>query len=333
MRDFVAGHQTNGVAFPNTEAVDATSPSALDGTEFIKIGIDDGLDWGYAQAVLDAAGLTPNGVKESVGNSQKLDAQQILFGIPRAYISGLVPSSGADVDHDIIFGVGEARSALSASRERILLASAITKQLDVDWAAGNNAGGFPSGLTLAIDTWYHLFAIKNNATKVVDAGFDTSLVAANLLADTTGYTEFKRIGSVLTDGSSNILPFSALEQSGGGLLVDYKAQVDDLVAFNAATARQTLVLSVPLGVPVIAKLWCGFAQGSGSVFAWIRDVNYTDAVAASGQRDLFVSIGSEQAQIQAFIQTDNSQTIAHRQSATTSSLSISTLGYIDGRIS
>ncbi len=251
MRDFnTAFVNTNSVAFPNTEAVNSSSPSATDGTEFIKIMIDDGAGWGYVQALFDEAEITPNGTAEAVGASQKLDALEILFGIPLGYISGFLPVIAADTDHDISFGVGEARSALASSLKRIALATALIKQIDVDWAPGTNDGGFPSGLTLAIDTWYHLFVIKNNTTKVVDAGFDTSLVATNLLADASGYTEFKRIGSVLTDGSSNISGFTSYELPSGLRIFMWDDPPLDL---NDATitVRETVgPFSVPPGLNI-----------------------------------------------------------------------------------
>lgn len=253
MRDFFTAYtNTNAVAFPDTEGINASGPSETDGTEFVKISVDDGYGWGWIQALLTAAGLTPNGSPESVSNSQVLDSHEILFGIPDKYISGLVPLIAADTDHDITFGVGEARSALASSLERILLATAITKQIDVDWAAGNDAGGFPSGLTLAIDTWYYLFGIKNNASGVVDAGFDTSITAANLLSDATGYTEFRRIGSVLTDGSFNIIAFTAVETAGGGLEVLWDVGVQDFSSASMGTAEVLRALSVPTGYQVIA---------------------------------------------------------------------------------
>jgi hypothetical protein len=63
---------TNGVVFPGTLAINASGPSATDGTEFVKGMIDD--IWGWYQAMLDYAGLTPSGVTEAPGASQMLEA-------------------------------------------------------------------------------------------------------------------------------------------------------------------------------------------------------------------------------------------------------------------
>ncbi len=261
MRDFdTAFTNTNGVPFPDTEAINASSPSATDGTEFVKILIDDGGGWGWKQALMTAAGLTPNGSAEAVGNSQALEAWEILFGIPDKFISGLVPNAAAEAEHDITISTGEARSAVASSLVRILLASALTKQIDADWVAGNNAGGLATGArsvadTPDADTWYHLFVIKNNSTGVVDGGYDTSLTATNLLTDATGYTEFRRIGSVLVDSSSNLIAFTAVETAGGGLHSQLTTMVRDFTESPPDTNEQTKTLpSIPTGIRVEADM-------------------------------------------------------------------------------
>jgi hypothetical protein len=69
---------TNLVGFPDTEAVNATGPSATDGTEFVKLMIDD--HWGARQAIMAHAGLTPDGVTEAAGTAQIIEALQKGFG-------------------------------------------------------------------------------------------------------------------------------------------------------------------------------------------------------------------------------------------------------------
>lgn len=66
---------TNGVAFPDTEAVNSSGALATDGTEFVKIMIDNWL-FGRQQALLNHVGLTPNGIAEADGASQELLALQ-----------------------------------------------------------------------------------------------------------------------------------------------------------------------------------------------------------------------------------------------------------------
>lgn len=76
---------TSGV-FPNTTSVNSTGSGTGDGTEWVKVGIDN-FQFGVSQALLDYAGLTPNGVTESAGASQFLEAIQKGHGIgPGKYV-------------------------------------------------------------------------------------------------------------------------------------------------------------------------------------------------------------------------------------------------------
>lgn len=122
---------------------------------------------------------------------------------------GFILSNGADEDNDIDISAGNI--ADSTYSNFMTLDSVFTKQIDADWAPGSDAGGFPSNLTLSANTWYHLFVIYNPTTNNTDAGFDTSTTAANLLTDATGYTKYRRLGSVLTENDSKIRGF---KQSG-----------------------------------------------------------------------------------------------------------------------
>lgn len=73
MIDYLASFtNTNSVAFPNTEAVNVSAPGAGDGTEFVALLVND--IWGRAQAIMDYAGLTPDGVMEAPGTAQIIEA-------------------------------------------------------------------------------------------------------------------------------------------------------------------------------------------------------------------------------------------------------------------
>ena len=165
-------------------------------------------------------------------------------GLPRSYLAGLGLSNGTDADHDIDISVGECRG--SDDDEDITLSSALTKQIDASWAAGDDAGGLSSSLTLSADTWYHVHAIVVGGS--ADVGFDTSVTAANLVTDHSA-TAYRRIGSVLTDGSSNIIAF---QQTGDTFKLD--VPVSDDATTNPGTSARTITLSVPTGVIVQALM-------------------------------------------------------------------------------
>ena len=78
MIDYLASFtNTNGSAFPDTLAINATGAGTGDGTEFVKLMVDD--FWGARQALLDAAGLTPDSVTEAPDTSQLLESIRLIF--------------------------------------------------------------------------------------------------------------------------------------------------------------------------------------------------------------------------------------------------------------
>jgi len=128
--------------------------------------------------------------------SMMIGARQRVLGLLQGHIDGLVLSNDTDTDHDIQIGTGSCGD--STGEYLLALSSVLTKQIDANWAEGDDAGGFPSGLSLTADTWYHVFLIyKISALGVItiDGGFDTSTTAANLLSDATNYTRYRRIST------------------------------------------------------------------------------------------------------------------------------------------
>lgn len=126
------------------------------------------------------------------------------YSLPPGHLFGCVLSQDMDADHDINVTAGSARDA--ADDADLALASEITKRIDATWSAGDDAGGLSSSLSApAADTWYHVFLIA--VSGAVDVGFDTDADAANLIADHSA-TAHRRLGSVLTDGSANLIGFT-----------------------------------------------------------------------------------------------------------------------------
>lgn len=177
------------------------------------------------------------------------------FTAPRGHIDGLIMSNGTDTEHDIDIGIGEATDFTGAYLMK--LTAGMTKQIDVAWAVGDNEGGMFTG-SVAIDTWYHVYMIRKDSDGSIDFGFDTSLTASNAPA---GYSNYRRIGSVLTDGSSNILQSIQI----GDLFQWLDPPLD--VSAVTGTAEQNLTLSVPLGVNVLARMQ---ATADGAIRVYFR---------------------------------------------------------------
>lgn len=196
---------------------------------------------------------------DSVGYPAADGSRIVLAAIP-GFIDGLILTQDTDTDHDIQFGVGVCTNG--DGDEMLQNSTVMTKQLDATWASGDDAGGLSSSLTApANDTWYHCFIGKVSGN--VDFGFDTSVTGANLAADHS-FTDLRRIGSILTNGSANIITF---KQIGDQFFWD-----DDVLDQSAApnVTPTTFTCTVPTGIKCRPMLyWRGTSPIAGySVTVW-----------------------------------------------------------------
>ena len=320
----VAGDQ--GVLLITTSAITVTTPAAgTVGSPFVFAV----LNTSSSQATIDGnADETVNG-----GATFTLEAGEgvIVFtdgsnwfaigksvpALPKNYLSGLTLSNNSgDAAHDIDVAVGECRSA--GDTANMALSSVLTKQINANWSSGDDAGGFPSGLTLAADTWYHVFVV-DETDGTIDAGFDTSLTATNLLSDTGG-SEYRRVGSVLTDSSSNILGFT--QNYDEFLWDDPPLDIDK----SLTTTASTEALSVPTGVSVRAMLNVRNTDGQ-NVYLSSPDVD-DEAPSATAAPLSTVGTGGAVASSQVEVWTNTSSQIRGRSDAT-NAIRAATLGWRD----
>lgn len=243
---------------------------------------------------------------------------------PRFYLAGLGLSNGTDTDHDIDIAVGECKDG--ANGEDIVLASIITKQIDAVWSVGNDAGGLDTG-SVAIDTWYHLFAIKRTDTDVVDVLFSTSSTSPTM---PTNYDKKRRIGSVLTDGSANIIAFL---QQGDEFL--WSVPVSDYSGTNPGTSAVTRTLTVPTGVVIWAKHVFRHTDSSPSADgnAIITSLDQADTVPTSDLNHTRVTVESEIGTVEIIVKTNTSGQIRTRIDNSDAGVSNNgtTFGWIDRR--
>jgi hypothetical protein len=85
---------TNGSAFPDTAAVNASGSGTADGTEFKKKFVDDW--WGFVQAMLYNSGQTPSNTAELYNSSQVLNAVKLFAGV-YTYVSGMTLKTGTRI--------------------------------------------------------------------------------------------------------------------------------------------------------------------------------------------------------------------------------------------
>jgi len=245
----------------------------------------------------------------------------------KGFLFGLGTEIDVDTAHDIKFNPGQCRNG--ADGGSMALAAALVKQIDVNWASGTAAGGFPSGLTLTADTWYHLFIIDETDLSI-DAGFDSSLTATNLLTDSGG-SFYRRVGSVLVDGSANIIGYT---QFGDHFMWDTPPY--DINGATQGTSATSRTLSTPLGVKVLSHISSSQSVAAGRAVLYISSLDADDdAAAADGSNFKATSlpdVASNPAIMgNSLIRTNTSSQIRTRSDIASTVLRIATWGWFDSR--
>ena len=203
------------------------------------------------------------------------------------------------------------------------LATEQTKQIDVQWSTGNDDGGFPSslqGVGVIANTWYHVHLFTVGST--VEVGFDSSITAANLIADHGGAAgKYRRIGSVLTDGTTpgNIIAFT---QVGDRFI--WTVPVEDYNA-DPGTSETTTALTVPTGVSVNAEFTIRIS-GTGGTHIYHPNVTGV-ATNASFKREGAGEAGSTTLTVS----TNTSAQVQHISDASLNAVVLVTLGWYDNR--
>ncbi len=224
---------------------------------------------------------------------------------------------------DVLFSSTEAEGRRITQISSAILMT-IESAFDMDVASDNvEKNG------LAPNASYHIHLIEQDSDGDLDFFFDTSPVGAN---PPSGWTWRRRVIPIRTDVSDNIINGSWRELAGGALRNDLLADVHDLVD-NTTTGRQTLALTLPLGISLLAILKVrGGETGAGLVFGWVRSVDFTDVAPAVAANDVvFNASGDGTTMGVTEVPTDTSATIAHRQDSAQPTLNIITSGYIDDR--
>lgn len=266
--------------------------------------------------------------------------------LPTGFIQGLVPRNpsggGSDPTNDITFGVGIARDSTDAAN--LKATSEITKRADAAWAAGTGNGGMASGVSWGANS-FHLHALgKSTDADAIDFIFDTSVTAANALADSNviaaGFDLYRRVGSLKTAGAA-WPTFSAEEANGGGLdvlLVDPSgATIKDWSVVDDSAQTETLA-NVPAGVVLRVSLYRTFHDASVATASFLRysALAQTDIAAGSNACHLAITNiggGNSYASGPVFVRTNTSAQVRYRATNTTADHNLygTTEGWLDFR--
>ncbi len=113
--------------------------------------------------------------------------------------------------------------------------------VDVSGEAVNKNG-------LAMFATYHTFLTYSPTADTHRVVFDTAVNCENALADAgmTGYTIYRRVGSIMTDAVKAVVDFTATEISGGGVKIGYATKIQDFSISSTSFASYNL--SIPQGI-------------------------------------------------------------------------------------
>jgi hypothetical protein len=197
------------------------------------------------------------------------------------------------------------------------------------WTLGTGNGCLDTG-SVANSTWYSVFLIERPDTQVVDKLCSTSATSP-IMPGAGAYTKKRRIGSIKTDGSGNILPFTQV-----GSTYYWSTATLDVNAASISTSRALQTLNVPAGVKVMPLCRYSISNGSGASIL-LTSPDETDIAPATGLAftaapgwDKTVAAAGAAGEANGScptLTTDTSQRIAARASAASTSLSIVTRGW------
>lgn len=293
----------------------------------VSYAIEDGAAWEYGVGTYASAGptLTRTLIGSSTGSLLNLSGTAQVFSsalardiaIPKTYLYGLLMANNAtDATNDIDTTTGEAVSD-DTSATLMVLGTALTKQLDVAWAAGNNAGGLDTGAK-AINSWYYRFLIgKLDGT--TDILFSLSTTAPTM---PSGYVFKRRLkGAVRTSGAGANIAFKQYSRD----RFTWPDSRSDVAVTTLSTSRTSYVLSVPPNMMAHVRVFISHATSADVL---IQSANDTDAASSAAVgfldfRAATIGVGNLDRWV------DASSQVHARSTVSTTTLRINTIGFSD----
>ena len=243
------------------------------------------------------------------------------------YISGLTLSTaGASTTFAVAAG-GATDVALGGT---IYLSSAINKTT-ASWAVGTGNGALDSG-SIAINTWYHAFAIKRPDTGVVDACVSTSATgcAAGVGNIPAAYTLKRRIGSMKTNASNQWIQF----YQNGDTFIWTTPKLDASGVAVTAPGGATVTLTVPTGVVVEAQFIANYlsaSAGSACIVYSLQAGAQTTTTIASNYNLVISTANNPVVNTQRLLTNTSAQIKAINDGAASNSFTAITTGWNDSR--
>jgi hypothetical protein len=269
-------------------------------------------------------GTTIGGTTPAAGSFTNLSANGGTLGVGvnilslRGYLAGL-GMIWVDASH-ITVNPGVAIS--DDNTTTMTLPAAITKTL-ATWALGT--GGMLDTGAATGSSWYHIHLIERTDTGVVDVLASLSPTAPTLPAS---YSKKRRLGSIWYNATPVIVGFV---QNG-----DHFDWTTPTLLQNAALGTSAAVLTSvgsagPPGIIVEAKL-NGLYQDSAANIIWVSSPLIPDQTpSVSTATAQAISSGGFNVAWNARVFTNSSGQVRMRQTGTTGTLTVTSLGWIDTR--
>jgi hypothetical protein len=201
----------------------------------------------------------------------------------------------------------------------------------MDGAVGDQQGCLDLTPVTA-NTWYHVYLIRNPTTGIVDIEASKTSTPGNGPSLPPGYTQFRRIGSLRTDASSN---WVGITQNGDEFL--YMATFNDAAGVATTTAARTFQqvtvppnLPVQVGVVALMRIQMSGVAGSTCIFTSPYENDQAPNSAAAGV-SARTTVANDAWAGHLSIRANNLRQVGVRSNNVALTVSISTYGYLDRR--
>lgn len=317
----------NNVVEKISKAGFITDIISTDAGNLLESGTDDNLK---TKSTVTAQGNTFNGISQLVQTNAS-GYYPALNGSLITNVASDFPNAGTfnmptiinnitDANNDIDFSDGFCYDLTTNVK---IINTALIKRLDATFIAGTNQGGLDTG-SKAISTWYHCYAISK-ADGTADFLFSTSATAPIMPAT---YVNKRRIGSIKTDSSGNIIGF--IQRSN---IFYYKSPISDIAISNLSTIPVSYLLSIPPISNITAIFTYNIIKTTTSIqtylYSPLQIAQTADITAGRCYTTNYASSSSSSSGLTQIL-TDNGNIYAVSNAASTT-LAISTIGYIDKR--
>lgn len=207
----------------------------------------------------------PDGTFDVIDDVSPQGGELVTGGVPggsMAIGAGQLTLSNTVGALTVMVSVAVGRCRDSTNSVDLVLLAPTSKRVDQTWAFGSSSGLRDAG-TLGANQCWHIFII-GGASVTTDAIGSTSPTSPLLPA---GYTYFRRLGAILTDGSNLIRPFVQFGDyfELGIRSTDYAAQS------NGGGVGFLRPITVPRGVKTNARLYFQ-STGTANTTAYLSGI-------------------------------------------------------------